>query len=99
MNDYSWQRNYVNFDYSVFDSTIESVNPDIIFLVTAGNSTYSEELEPSAEEYLDYLKSKAPGADIYTLVGWYGQQKANAITEASLKKAQFLLMCQRIIIH
>ena len=86
MNDYSWQRNYVNFDYSVFDSTIESVNPDIIFLVTAGNSTYSEELEPSAEEYLDYLKSKAPGADIYTLVGWYGQQKANAITEASLKK-------------
>lgn len=77
MNDYLWQRNFDNFDYSQYDTTITAANPDAIYLVTGGNSTYSSTFGKSFGEYLDYLKRIAPNAEIYVLVGWYGTTKAN----------------------
>lgn len=86
MNDYLWQRNYDNFDYSQYDTTITEANPDAIYLVTGGNSTYSSTFGKSFGEYLDYLRRIAPNAEIYVLVGWYGATKANDMAAECIKR-------------
>lgn len=86
MNDYLWQRNYDDFDYSQYDSTITSANPDVIYLITGGNSTYTSTFKTAFGQYLDYLKTIAPNADIYVLVGWYGATKASDMIEECVQR-------------
>lgn len=78
VNDGVWQRNYKDFDYeSVFGEQLRKINPDLVFLVTGGNSTYTSDFQASFSSYLNYLKQQLPNSELVVVIGWYTTQKRN----------------------
>ena len=88
MNSVDWERNYnTTFDFDTsWKSTLQSVNPDVIFMHISGNSTWTKEFESACEEMIANVKKTCPLADIYIAASWYGGQKATDMRTACNNK-------------
>lgn len=76
VNDASWQRGYKNYDFdSGIGRQLKSIDPDLIILVTGGNSEYTSDFKNAFLSYIRYLKEKHSNAEIVVVVGWYTTQK------------------------
>ena len=76
VNDAGWQRGYKNYDFdSGIGKQLRSLDPDLIILVTGGNSEYTGDFKNAFLSYIRYLKEKHSNAEIIVVVGCYTTQK------------------------
>ena len=88
MSSVDWERNYnTTFDFDTsWKPTLQSINPDAIFMHISGNSTWTEEFEFACEEMITNVKKTCPLADIYIAASWHGGQKATDMRTACNNK-------------
>lgn len=88
MGSASWERNYnTTFDFDTeWKPTLQSENPDVIFMHISGNSTWTEEFEAACELMIENVKKTCPLADIFIAASWHGGQKATDMRTACNNK-------------
>lgn len=88
MSSIDWERNYnTTFDFDAsWKSTLQSENPDVIFMHISGNSTWTEEFEAACELMIENVKKTCPLADIFIAASWPGGQKATDMRTACNNK-------------
>lgn len=88
MGSIDWERNYnTTFDFDTsWKPTLQSENPDVIFMHISGNSTWTEEFEAACELMIENVKKTCPLADIFIAASWHGGQKATDMRTACNNK-------------
>lgn len=88
MGSIDWERNYnTTFDFDAsWKPTLQSENPDVIFMHISGNSTWTEEFEAACELMIENVKKTCPLADIFIAASWHGGQKATDMRTACNNK-------------
>lgn len=88
MSSIDWERNYnTTFDFDAsWKPTLQSENPDVIFMHISGNSTWTEEFEAACELMIENVKKTCPLADIFIAASWHGGQKATDMRTACNNK-------------
>ena len=57
------------------------------------NAVYNDTMQASWEALYDYIRTQCPNAQIIQVIGWYEQQKANAVQAAAAAKGVTILNC------
>lgn len=88
MSSIAWERNYnTTFDFDTdWKPTLQSENPDVIFMHISGNSTWTEEFEAACELMIENVKKTCPLADVFIAASWYGGQKTADMRQACFNK-------------
>ncbi len=92
--------NYVHFELAYspnydFEGNI-SINDsdfDLIVVQLFENAKFTDSMQESWESLYDFLHRKCPQASIVQLVGWYEENKFNAVSRAAAKKGVTLVNC------
>lgn len=84
-----------NYDFENY-IPINANDYDLVVVQLFENASYSSTMQASWEALYDYIRSKCPNAFIIQIVGWYEQNKYNAVSNAAQNKGVVLLNCSDV---
>ena len=82
-----------NYDFASNMPISNGNSYNLVIVQLFENAAYNDTMQASWEALYDYIRTQCPNAQIVQVIGWYEQQKANAVQAAAVAKGVTILNC------